>query len=163
MRESTLFPDPDRCPTHDRLLPCLDCARLEGQANKARKMGIVQHSRDEELDAAKQDWLRRASGAIHKMASELADFTGDELTMRGYIENPPGEGKIVGPAMQRAARAGWIWNTHTTRPSTNPRHNAQPREVWLSLLFGGPRIVARCPHCDGLGYTAHPAEQTASG
>lgn len=162
MRTPSLFPDPDRCRSHGRLYPCMECGRIEGEAKKIKAIEVVQQSPDPDLDAAKKEWLARAAVALHRMALELPDYTGEQLHTAGYIEKPPGDGRLVGAAIRAGGLAGWGFNTHTTRKSTATTYNGTPREVWISLLWGGGgRIVERCLHCDGLGHTVRAAPKAA--
>lgn len=159
-----LFPDPNRCGEHDRLLPCIDCRRqaadYEGRAlgeiAKREGMARVQVSENPELAAAKLEWMEAWPAAARRMCQQLSTFTGDQLVTGGFIEPPPGDGRIIGPANSRMVKLGWAEKTRLTRPSTNPAHHKQPREVWVSLIYRGrQRTTGPCSHCGGLGLEIH--------
>lgn len=95
--------------------------------------------RDEALkqveEHAEPEWKDVALRAVRATALVMELFTVDDVWRIGQLD-PTRENRAMGAVMRNAAAAGWIENTHTTRPSSLRSHLA-PRTVWRSLIFQG--------------------------
>jgi hypothetical protein len=109
---------------------CLPVARVRAQRSEA---AVAKRNRD--LDAA---WLEQSLGVVERLADELERFTTDEVWAR--LESPPREGRQLGALMRAAARAGWIEQTDSHRPSTRPNVNRRPVRIWRSLRRAQPQL-----------------------
>lgn len=93
----------------------------------------------EQVEAnADESWKEAAYGAVIATASELQQFTADDV----YDRMPAGvsthEPRALGPVMLRALKEGAIVKADTAaRPSRRRSLHASPRTVWNSLIVGG--------------------------
>jgi hypothetical protein len=74
--------------------------------------------------------------AVRAVARRCAEFTTDEVAAEltdWTIEEP----RLLGPAMLRAQRAGWIAATDRMRKTTNPAAHCRPKAVWTSRIYEG--------------------------
>ena len=71
--------------------------------------------------------------AIRSVAGRLREFTTDEVAAEltdWQIREP----RLLGPAMLRAQRAGWIVPTDRVRKTSNPAAHRRPKAVWQSRI-----------------------------
>src|SRR5215468_5778740 len=71
--------------------------------------------------------------AVRAVARRHAEFTTDEVAaeLTDWIIAEP---RLLGPAMLRAQRAGWIVPTDRVRKTTNPAAHSRPKAVWQSRI-----------------------------
>ena len=72
--------------------------------------------------------------AIRSVAGRLREFTTDEVAAEltdWQIREP----RLLGPAMLRAQRAGWIVPTDRVRKTSNPAAHSRPKAVWQSRIY----------------------------
>lgn len=98
------------------------------EARRRRDAGMARSDRDPAFAAA-------ADAAIRRVAAERAAFIVDDVW--GYMPEGPRtvDGRAMGAAMQRAARAGVIAPTPEYWPSAQPQCHANPRRVWRSRVL----------------------------
>jgi len=75
--------------------------------------------------------------AVLSVARRLPEFTTDEVADE-LTDWRLGEPRLLGPAMLRAMRAGWITATDRTRKTRNPAAHCRPKAIWRSRLAGRP-------------------------
>jgi hypothetical protein len=74
--------------------------------------------------------------AVRSVARRFPEFTTDEVAAEltdWQIEEP----RLLGPAMLRAQRAGWIAATDRMRKTANPAAHCRPKAVWKSCIYEG--------------------------
>ena len=72
--------------------------------------------------------------AVQSVARRYREFTTDEVAAEltdWRIEEP----RLLGGAMLRAQRAGWIVATNRVRKTSNPAAHSRPKAVWESRLY----------------------------
>jgi len=76
--------------------------------------------------------------AIRMVARRHREFTTDEVAAEltdWRIEEP----RLLGGAMLRAQRAGWIIATDRMRKTSNPAAHCRPKAVWQSRIYEDPQ------------------------
>src|SRR5262249_19926830 len=72
--------------------------------------------------------------AVRAVARRYAEFTTDEVALEltdWRIQEP----RLLGPAMLRAQRAGWIVATDRVRKTSNRAAHSRPKAVWQSRIY----------------------------
>ena len=72
--------------------------------------------------------------AIRSVAGRLREFTTDEVAAE-LTDWTIAEPRLLGPAMLRAQRAGWIVPTDRVRKTSNPAAHRRPKAVWQSRIY----------------------------
>jgi len=72
--------------------------------------------------------------AVQAVARRLPEFTTDEVAAE-LTDWRIAEPRLLGPAMLRAQRAGWIVPTDRVRKTSNPAAHSRPKAVWQSRLY----------------------------
>jgi hypothetical protein len=76
--------------------------------------------------------------AVRSVARRFTEFTTDEVAAE-LTDWKIAEPRLLGPAMLRAQRAGWIAATDRMRKTSNPAAHCRPKAVWTSRIYEGPR------------------------
>lgn len=85
-------------------------------------------------DHAVPDWNVEVDGAVLRVARRLELFTSDDVwaELVATTEASTHEPRAMGPAMRRAATAGWCMPTGEFSLSKRPERHRAPLRVWAS-------------------------------
>jgi len=76
--------------------------------------------------------------AVRSVARRLSEFTTDEVAAE-LTDWTIAEPRLLGPAMLRAQRAGWIVPTDRVRKTSNPAAHSRPKAIWQSRIYEAQR------------------------
>lgn len=112
---------------HDRLIAlfglCTTCAVGHAQEQIVAREAAI----DRAAAAASPEWLRKARRAVLDVASELDEFTTDDVWLRLPTVREP---RALGAVLRELAGEGLIVRTDRTRPSDQPANHRRPVRVW---------------------------------
>ena len=109
--------------------PVLDLA--EGRRRRDHGMAIVDKS---------TEFQYAADRAVAQTARTYSAFCVDEVWQ--FVDGDYDVDKrAMGPAMLRASRAKLIDATKDFRPTSQRQCHAQPRRIWISLIYQAPRVA----------------------
>lgn len=103
-------------------------------ARASRDVGIARVA-----EAMPEDWSERAREALRLTAETRAAFIVDDVWEVGEtigLGSPP-EARAMGAVMLWGQRSRLIEKTGRYQPSAQPQCNANPRQVWRSLIHEG--------------------------
>ena len=86
-------------------------------------------------DDARPAWIAQVTTLVRSLALKQREFTSDEVWSEVHEKlSLPLEPKLIGNALQRAQREGWILKTDRVRRSTRPACHRRPAAIWRSLI-----------------------------